>query len=380
MLTRLVSSQLESSQKSVLLLGPRQVGKSTLLESLKPDLIINLANEAEFLSFASNPSELEQRLSETSPKTVFIDEIQRLPNLLNTIQSLIDQKKVKRKFYISGSSARKLKRGSANLLPGRLFNYRMGPLSCAELDFKMNTTKALETGCLPEAYTESREHAEKLLDSYTATYLREEILAESLTRQIQGFSRFLQNAAYSSGQLLDFSKLAAKAKVNRTAARRYFELLEGTLLCDKVEAYQIENADLVKHPKYYFFDIGVVNAVLKNFKASDDRSGLLMEHLFFNQLKNTAYALDQHLDISFFRTRNGLEVDFIIEIKGRTILVEVKAGGAPTSTELNPINQVKKYFDKKVEAYVACGKNENKKINDIRILGWQQVIKEIFNL
>lgn len=354
------------------------MGKSTLLESLKPDLIVNLAQEEEFLKFSTNPGELEARIAEQRPNSILVDEVQRLPSLLNSIQVLIDQDK-KRRFYLSGSSARKLRRGSANLLPGRLFNYRLGPLSCIELDFKMNTQRALEVGSLPEAYIEERAHSEKLLRSYTATYLHEEILAESLTRQIQGFSRFLRIAAESSGQFLDFSKMAGKAKVNRSAARRYYELLEDTLVCDRVDAYSSDEFDLVKHPKFFFFDNGVVNGVLENFKASNDRKGFLMEHLFFNQLKNTSYCLDKDIRISHFRTRNGLEVDFVIEYDRRTILVEVKSS-APSATDLAPLIAARRYFPASAECFVACGQTENKKIQEIRILNWQKVIQRIFDL
>jgi len=341
-------------------------------------MIVNLAHEEEFLKFTTNPGELDARIEELRPKTILIDEVQRLPSLLNTIQVLIDQNK-QRRFYLSGSSARKLRRGSANLLPGRLFNYRLGPLSCIEFDFKMDTRQVLEVGALPEAYIEDREHSEKLLRSYTATYLREEILAESLTRQIQGFSRFLRTAAENSGQFLDFSKIANKAKVNRSAARRYYELLEDTLVCDRVEAYSSTKYDLVKHPKFFFFDGGVVNGVLENFKASVDRKGFMMEHLFFNQLKNTSYCLDQEIHISHFRTRNGLEVDFVVEFGERTILVEVKSN-SPSASELSPLVAARRYFPSSTECFVACAKTESKKVQNIRILNWQEVIQRIFDL
>lgn len=357
MISRFISKTLKESKKSILLLGPRQVGKSTLMQSLKPDLVINLARESEFLKFTTNPDELESRISELNPKSVFIDEVQRLPNLLNTVQVLIDGNK-KLQFYLSGSSARKLKRGSANLLPGRLFNYRLGPLSCLEFDYNLNTNRALETGTLPEAYTMNRTDAEKLLKSYTATYLHEEILAESLTRQIQGFSRFLQTAAENSGKFLDFSKLASQAKVNRSAARRFYEILEDTLLCDRVDAYRTDQADLVKHPKYFFFDIGIVNGVLENFRASADRKGLLMKHLFFNQLKNASYCLDKTIRVYHFRTRNGLEVDFVVEFERELYLIEVKSS-APSESELAPLIAAKKYFPANVKCFVACVKTDN---------------------
>ncbi len=373
MITRFIGRQLQHSKKSILLLGPRQVGKSTLIESLTPDMSVNLASEEEFLKFTTNPSELEARMDELAPTTVFIDEVQRLPSLLNTIQVLIDRNK-KIKFFLSGSNARKLKRGSANLLPGRLFNYRIGPLSCLEFDFKLDSVRALELGSLPEAYTIQRDDAEKLLRSYTATYLQEEILADSLTRQIQGFSRFLKTAAENSGRFLDFSKMASQAKVNRSAARRFYELLEDTLICDRVEAFPSEQLDLVKHPKYFFFDNGIVNGVLGNFKASADRRGLLLEHLFFNQLKNTSYCLDQDILIYHFRTRNGLEVDFVVEYNGQQYLIEVKSS-SPSASELKPLLAAQVYFPPATKCFVACLKTENKKVNGIRILNWQEVIK-----
>lgn len=378
MINRFVSPTISKSPKSILLLGPRQVGKSTLLESLSPDLSINLGLQSEFLAFTSNPDELENRIRLFNPKTILLDEIQRIPELLNTVQVLIDKNKEGMKFYLSGSSARKLRRGSANLLPGRLFTYRLGPLSCLDMNFEIDSGKALSLGCLPEPYFSTDRHfSEKLLRSYVGTYLQEEILAESLVRQVHGFSRFLTVTAENSGKFLDFSKIAAKSKVNRSAARRFYEILEDTLICDRVEPYFIEDADLVKHSKYYLFDIGVVNGLLGNFHASADRVGLLFEHLFFNQLKNNSYSIDIELKISHFRTRGGLEVDFIVEVDGRTIAIELKAS-EPSSNELFPLKNIDRYFKRPVEKYVACLKVKPKKIQDIEILEWQAVIKKIF--
>ncbi len=381
MITRLIYHEILKSPKSILILGPRQVGKSTLLHSLMPDISINLADQSEFISFTTNPEELSSRIAQAKAKTVFIDEIQRIPELLNSIQVIIDQKKQKVKFYLSGSSARKLRRGSANLLPGRLFNYRLGPLSCLELECKMDSSKALSVGCMPEPYfMKSQEFATKLLGSYTGAYLQEEIINEALVRQVHGFSRFLKVVAENSGRFLDFSKLANKSKVNRSAARRYYELLEDTLICEKLEAFSSDDeADLVRHPKYYLFDVGIVNAVLDNFKVSQDRIGHLFEHLFFNQLKNSSFASDLKIEISHFRTRGGLEVDFIIKIKNRIIAIEVKTS-EPSSEDLNSLKNIDKYLSGKIsEKYVACLNCAPKKIRGISILPWQQVIKQIFS-
>jgi predicted AAA+ superfamily ATPase len=198
----------------------------------------------------------------------------------------------------------------------------------------MDSLRALSVGCLPEPYalahnSEGAQVAAKLLSSYAGTYLQEEIMSEAVVRQDHGFSRFLKTVAEYSGQWLDFSKLAHRAKVNRSAARRYYEILEDTLICDRVESFDLHSrgaeADLVKHPRFYLFDIGIVNAVLDNFKPSQDRVGYLLEHLFFNQLKNTAYALDLSADISHFRTRGGLEVDFMVRARGKLFAIEVKS-------------------------------------------------------
>ncbi|MBU6154608.1 MAG: AAA family ATPase [Bdellovibrionales bacterium] len=216
----------KKSPKSVLILGPRQTGKSTLIESLSPELTINLNDESTFLDFQSNPAQLNEVLEAQKPRTVFIDEIQRHPSLLNTIQVILDtQKKRAPKFYLTGSSARKLKRGQANLLPGRIFAYQMGGLSAAELDYKLNVKKSLKFGTLPEPYLHANEaFITKHLATYAGTYLKEEIMAEALTRNLDGFSRFLHSAAKSAGLILDFSKLSKQAKIERKLCSRFYEI------------------------------------------------------------------------------------------------------------------------------------------------------------
>ena len=154
MINRTVTYDIEKSKKSILLLGPRQTGKSTLIKSFKPDLEIDLAMQSVFLQFAKNPDELLERLSVKKYKTVFIDEIQRLPELLNTIQSIIDNNKNAPKFYLTGSSARKLKRGKANLLPGRIHAYYLAPLTVKEINYEDDTNKILSYGLLPGIWIE----------------------------------------------------------------------------------------------------------------------------------------------------------------------------------------------------------------------------------
>jgi predicted AAA+ superfamily ATPase len=378
MIARLLETQLEKSKKSVLLLGPRQVGKSTLMEKLLPDLTINLIKKNEYLAFSQNTEELEARIRSKNPKLILIDEIQRIPDLLNTIQDLLDHNKGAYRFLLTGSSARKLRRGHANLLPGRIFTYRLGPITCLELSGKIDTQKALQFGTLPEPYlSDDRDFSMKLLRSYSATYLQEEILVETMLRDIPGFSRFLAVVADNSGKFLDFTKLANRAKVSRGAARRYYEILEDTLLCDRLEPYDHEDLDLVRHPKFYLFDVGVLNGCLENFVSSGDRKGHLFEHLFFNQLKNISYALDIPLKINHFRTRGGLEIDFIITLGDRILAIELKVSD-PAPSELTPLKLASSYFSRPLEKYVATINGHPKKYGDIEILPWQALLQKIF--
>ena len=334
MLPRLISSAIRDSPKSVLLLGPRQVGKSTLILDLGPDLIINLHDDKTYLDFTSNPNELKERLAAHSGiESVLIDEIQRHPTILNTVQTIIDHKAIKPpKFYLTGSSARKLKRGQANLLPGRIFSYELGPLCAAELDYKLDVNRAMSYGTLPEPYlSPSASFREKLLTTYSGVYLKEEIQAEALTRNLAGYSRFIMSAAEHSGLVLDFSKLAKQAKIERKTCARFYEVLEDTLIASRLEIFDKTDADTKKRPKFYFFDTGVLNGLLGNFVASGDRRGMLFEHLVVGQVLASAKARDTLVKVSYFRTRSGYEVDLILELGGKTYAVQIKAGHADQS-------------------------------------------------
>jgi predicted AAA+ superfamily ATPase len=331
MVPRLISTPIGQSPKTVLLLGPRQVGKSTLILELKPDLIINLNDDKTYLDFKSSPDELKQRLAALqSVKSVLIDEVQRHPTVLNTVQTIIDDKTIKSpKFYLTGSSARKLKRGHANLLPGRIFSYELGPLCAAELNYALDVAHALKYGCLPEPYlSRSGSFCEKLLTTYSAVYLKEEIQAEALTRNLEGYGRFIMSAAQQSGMVLDFSKIAKQAKIERKACSRFYEILEDTLIASRLEVFDKTTAEIKKRPKFYFFDTGVLNGLLANFVSSGDRRGMLFEHLVVNQVLASAKARDIPVKASYFRTRGGYEVDLILEVGSKTYAIEIKHGHA----------------------------------------------------
>lgn len=377
MIDRLLKSTLKNSPKSILILGPRQVGKSTLINSLKPDLCLNLNDEATYLDFKSNPAELTQRLSGQKVRTVFIDEIQRHPSLLNTIQTILDSKKTNVKFFLTGSSARKLKRGHANLLPGRIFSYEIGPLCSAELNYQMNVQRALMYGTLPEPYLGSSDKfTEKLLRTYSGVYLKEEIQAEALTRNLEGYSRFLLAAAAFSGLILDFSKIAKQAKLERRICSRFFEILEDTLIAQRIEVFEKSDADVVRRPKYYFFDVGVLNGLLANFAVSNDRKGLLFEHLVFNQIINSAKARDLDIKVTYFRTRGGYEVDFILEINKYTYALEIKSGNYDQN-DATKLMRIKEYKIKLDALYLVTVDSAPKQMGEVKVRSLNHFLKEV---
>lgn len=378
-IVRSLSATIKKSKKSILLLGPRQTGKSTLIKNLMPSLSINLANEKEFLRYSSDPGLLESILNQNQVRTVFIDEIQRVPSLLNTIQDIVDNWDAPPQFYLTGSSARKLKRGQANLLPGRLFLFELSGFCAAEFDFKLNVNKSLKYGFLPENYLNSdTSEIEKNLDMYAANYLAEEIKAEALTRNIEGFARFLNECASRSTQVLDYTKVAQQARVSRTSSLRFYEILEDTLIAQRIYSYEIDGIDTIKHPKLYFFDVGVVNGILDNFEASSDRVGMLFENLVYNQIRNSALALDRKIKINYFRTRHGLEVDFIVEYNKQKIAIEVKSGQV-SSEDVSGLELLKKY-DKKITNFycISLKEKEPRKVKDITICNLNDFLKMIF--
>ncbi len=375
---RLLERTLERSKKSVLLLGPRQVGKSTLVRGLAPDLEINLAREATFFELAQNPRWLEERIAAERPRTVFIDEVQRLPGLLNTVQAILDGPRPPR-FFLTGSSARKLRRGRANLLPGRVHTYELGPLCAAEVGYTLDLQQALSTGTLPGILAEpSTRDRKKTLRSYAATYLKEEIQAEALTRNIEGFARFLRVAAACATTTLDVSKLASESMVPRQTAVRFFEILEETLIVQRVDAFaRSERRRLVRHPRYFFFDNGVLNGLLANFAPSQDRIGMLFEHLMHSQLRASAAAHDAEVRIGSYRTEHGAEVDLILEVGDAVWAIECKASRNVAKTDLRGLKSFAELVGKKHRAVVAYLGEGKRRIDDVEVWPWQALLREI---
>lgn len=226
--------------------------------------------------------------------------------------------------------------------------------------------------------TEDLKLIEKMLYSYTGIYIKEEIQAEALTKNIEGFARFLFVAAQECTKFLDLTKLAHQAQINRSSAVRWFEILEDTLLAYRVESWgKSSRKRLVQHPRFFLFDNGILNALLKNFIPSQDRIGMLFENLFCTQIFSSAFANDQELNVYNYRTSNGAEVDFIVENNQEIYAIECKSSRHFPQINTNGFksfsDEVKKPF-RKIVAYLGT---ERFIKDDISILPWQEVLKEM---
>ena len=321
MLDRILTTRIKSRKSSVMLLGPRQVGKSTLIASLAPDLSIDLADESQFLRFAKDPALLKRRL-EAAPDShlISLDEVQRVPSLLNVVQHMIDRAKRHKhelRFILSGSSARKLRKGGANLLPGRVVLESMDPLTTLELGTSFDLERCLQVGCLPGIFL-GGDDALDLLDAYAEVYLREEIQAEALAKDIGSFARMLDVVAIVSGSWLNYSKIASDAEIPKETIRRYVDILADTLVLFRIPAFRPKlkiTRRMTQADKIYLFDVGVRNALLGTHRrpVTMDRRGECFEHWLVLQLIYLNRSLKKGWTISSYRTEGGAEVDVVVE-------------------------------------------------------------------
>jgi len=328
---RILERRLRQNRANILVLGARQVGKSTLLSSLQPDLSLNLASLATFRELVAAPERLERELlaARAGVRTVLIDEVQRVPALLDGVQAIIDARPRRFRFLLSGSSARKLRRGHANLLPGRIVIHHLHPLLMTELGSDFDLDRALAHGTLPGIYADGdAERRSQMLRSYVDAYLREEVQTEALVRDIGGYSRLLDFAAASSGRILNLNALSRDAAVSYETARRYLDVLEDTLVLFRIPAWSgSDRASLVAHPKIMLFDLGVRNAILRRplDRPLDDERGLLLEHLVGLELRRREGTIWPDARLQHFRTRRGAEVDFVLSVGRDLWAIEVKA-------------------------------------------------------
>jgi predicted AAA+ superfamily ATPase len=335
---------LAAHRQHLLLLGPRQVGKSTLLQALDPDLVLNLASLATFRDYVAQPERLERELlaAPRSTRVVLIDEVQRVPALLDGVQALVDAHPRRFRFLLSGSSARKLRRGHANLLPGRIVLHHLHPLFARELGAEFDLDRVLAHGTLPGIYAERDTGSRSaMLRSYVDAYLREEVQAEALVRDIGGYARLLDLVAAASGRVVNLHALSKDAGISYETARRYLDVLEDTLILYRVPAWSgADRTSAVAHPKILFFDLGVRNAILRRplDRPLPDERGLLFEHLVGLELRGREGTLWPEARLFHFRTRRGAEVDFVLSVGRELWGIEAKASRAVDARDLKGLD------------------------------------------
>ncbi len=308
-------------KKSLLLLGPRQTGKSTLALHAFPEAVyVNLAAADVFRELSERPELVRQRLA-AHTKVLIFDEAQRIPAIFDEVQLLLDRNKQLR-VLLTGSSARKLRRTGVNLLPGRIWQAALFPLVFPELG-EGRIKARLQRGSLP-GFIDSEDYRREL-KNYVGLYLDEEVRAEGLVRGIGDFSRFLNIAALSNGEQLNFTKISSDTGIKVNTVRSYFQILEDTLIGYHLPSFRkTKTRKAAATPKFYFFDNGVVNALLNRFEVTEESElyGRALEHLIFSELKAYLSYRQSGEELTYWRTLSKLEVDFVV---GDRAAIEVKA-------------------------------------------------------
>ncbi|NCT57569.1 MAG: ATP-binding protein [Legionella sp.] len=362
-------------KKSHFLFGPRATGKSSLI---KHDLgiealVIDLLHSETYMRLMANPSLIESMIELHEKAYVVIDEIQRVPELLNEVHRLIENKKIR--FLLTGSSARKLRRHGINLLAGRARQAELFPLSYHEFT-RFNLPRYLQYGGLPMVVLS--DEPEEDLDAYVYTYLEQEIKAEALVKNLPAFSRFLQLSALTSGTTLNFTSIANDAGVSSVTLREYYQILEDSFLGFSVLPWRHSvKRKAIATARFYYFDTGVKNrlAGIHAIPEKTDVFGQAFEHFIAMELRAYLSYFRKKLPLCFWRTSDGHEVDFVI---GDQIAIEVKSTDKISSKHLKGLrylmeeNKLKQY-------YMVSQDSIARKEEGIYIFPWEDFLKRLWN-
>lgn len=363
-------------KESAFLWGARQTGKSTLLKAIYPEspyFDLLLANEYD--RFLRNPSLLREILEATpAGSPVIIDEIQRLPSLLNEIQWMIVNRK--RQFILSGSSPRNIMRSGGNLLGGRAARYELYPLVYKEIP-GFDLLRALNNGLLPRHYLAKK--ADKLLSAYTGNYLRDEIITEAKIRNIGSFSRFLEMASFSNGEIVNYSNIAADCGVSAPTVREYFQILEDTLIGRFLPSYQKKpKRRVILSPKFYYFDVGIANYLLKRglIVNGSESFGHAFEHFIYHEIYSHSHYSDFNYPLSYWRTASQIEVDFILG--DHEVAVEVKSTEMANPRHLRGLKSFAEEYN--VSQLILVSNDPSpRKVGKIMIMPWKYFLDQLWD-
>lgn len=357
----MITRRFRAPDTSYFLFGPRGTGKSTWLKATYPTgLYIDLLDKAFFRKLSARPEFLEEYISGKSSRIIIIDEIQKIPDLLDVIHRLIEQKKYQ--FVLTGSNARKLKRTHANLLAGRAILKKFHPFTAAELGEQFSLQKALTNGLLPLVWDHENPH--ETLTSYIDLHLKEEVQQEGLTRNVGNFSRFLESISFSHGGSLNISNVARECEIKRVTATAYVEILEDLLLATLLPVFTKKAKRLLTtHPKFYYFDTGVFHYLRPKgpLDAQEEIHGQALEGLVFQHLQVYVDQLPDAHKVYFWRTKNGLEVDFIVYGPTCFLAIEVKNARQIHPKDLHGLKEFQKDYPQAKLLFLYRGDSEIKK-------------------
>lgn len=368
------------------LFGPRQVGKSTLLQEEKPDLSIDLLDPELQLSYEKSPNLLRQQIDDLEKginARILIDEVQCVPKLLDIVHSITEQRP-EIQFILCGSSARKLRHGASNLLGGRALYRTMHPLTLEELSHDFNLERVLAYGSLPRIYTILKENkideARDFLRAYAVTYLREEIKAEALVRNLQGFQNFLDVAVAKYSEQINFSSVSRECQVALTTVKEYYSILEDTLIGFFLLPYfKSERKRMSRQPKFYFFDNGVTRSLSGNlnYPPNLQEQGRLFEQWVIQEIYRYNEYHQKDWKLSFWRTSHGAEVDLLIS-RGKKILyaIECKFKQQISSADLSGLKSFHESHPD-VPCSVISPINQSLKLSFVRVVPLEGFLKDL---
>jgi len=344
------------ARQSFFLFGPRGVGKTAWLRARFPDaLVFDLLESETYTRLLATPSRLADQIPSAYKGWVVLDEIQRVPELLNEVHRLIEARRLR--FVLTGSSARKLRRRGVNLLAGRALTRFMHPLTAGELGGDFDLRRALQFGCLPFACTEPDPH--DYLRSYVTTYLREEVQQEGFARNLAAFARFLEAASFSQAAVLNMAAVARESAVSAKVVEDYFTILEDLLIAVRLPVFaKRAKRRVVAHPKFYFFDAGVFQAIRPKgpLDPPDEISGAALETLFLEQLRALNDYLGLGYALSYWRTATGEEVDFVLYGARGLVAFEVKMAQRVRPDDLRGLRRFREAYPQARAFFVYTGR------------------------
>ena len=375
-----------SKQRSFFLFGPRSTGKSTLLQSWSADLSIatyDLLDPSTESQLALRPDLILERWQSQPTDWIGIDEVQKVPKILDVVQTGIFKHRIK--FALTASSARKLRRGSANLLGGRATEFRLHPLTSVELQDGFQLQDALSWGTLPEITFLPQAEKVRALCSYLSTYLKEEVLVEQLVRKIETFRKFLEISSQMNGHILNYAKIGKDSGIQERSVGRYYEILSDTLLGFFLEPFEhsIRKRQIQK-AKFYFFDTGVVRALQNSVTLPLNEQtydyGDVFEHFVLLEIFRLNDYLEKRFKFSYLRTKDQVEVDLIIERPGEPLLlVEVKSGSTNLLQHANSLKRLWSDFPK-AKMMILNNSTQSMVHEDILFINWRDGLHKVFEI